>query len=179
MHIACLILVSGNNSLCECILWSVALASKSVCAVKHAYAVVLAMLVTPAFLFTQRLKVDVVGPHQSTRQWYHPHFSDMNACQLHNASPVCRTLRRSRHHCRLCGQIFCHACSDSFLLLPPRFQQPHPQRTCTACAVLLEPLQPFLAGVSCDLRCAAFLCSWLLGDYWPFVLLGSPQRCNM
>lgn len=31
-------------------------------------------------------------------------------------------------------------------MLPPKFQLKEPQRVCTTCAQLLEPLQPFLAG---------------------------------
>lgn len=61
-------------------------------------------------------------------------------------------LARPRHHCRLCGQLFCHGCASRRLLLPPRFQQAAPQRVCAACAALLDPLQAFLAGVR---RCAA------------------------
>jgi hypothetical protein len=26
-----------------------------------------------------------------------------------------------RHHCRLCGLIFCHNCSSRKLLLPPKY----------------------------------------------------------
>ena len=59
----------------------------------------------------------------------------------------CRALRRTRHHCRLCGGIFCHVCTATYLLLPPKFQQSRPQRCCKQCASLLEPLQPLLAGV--------------------------------
>ena len=58
----------------------------------------------------------------------------------------CRALRRSRHHCRLCGGIFCAACTSKALLLPPKFQEKQPKRLCDPCAELLEPLHPFLAG---------------------------------
>lgn len=32
------------------------------------------------------------------------------------------------------------------LLLPPKFQQPEPQRVCATCRELLLPIQPLLAG---------------------------------
>ncbi|EIE18388.1 DUF500-domain-containing protein [Coccomyxa subellipsoidea C-169] len=57
-----------------------------------------------------------------------------------------RPLARTRHHCRLCGSIFCGACSAGKLLLPPKFREASPQRVCVNCAALLTPLQPFLAG---------------------------------
>lgn len=57
-----------------------------------------------------------------------------------------RPLARTRHHCRLCGGIFCGACSCGKLLLPPKFREASPQRVCVNCAALLTPLQPFLAG---------------------------------
>ena len=47
-----------------------------------------------------------------------------------------------KHHCRLCGRIFCDACSDNYTLLPfKEFQSRDPQRTCRPCFVLLRPLQ--------------------------------------
>lgn len=64
-------------------------------------------------------------------------------CWMHHC---CRSLRRTRHHCRLCGGIFCAPCSVPRMLLPPKFQESTPQRVCTNCAALLLPLQPFLAG---------------------------------
>ena len=70
----------------------------------------------------------------------------LSSCLLTQAFLSFRALRRSRHHCRLCGGIFCAACSSKALLLPPKFQKSEPQRLCDPCAVLLEPLQPFLAG---------------------------------
>ena len=62
-----------------------------------------------------------------------------------------RSLRRTRHHCRLCGGIFCAPCSARRMLLPPKFQEGTPQRVCTNCAALLLPLQPFLAGARSQL----------------------------
>ncbi|KAG1674919.1 hypothetical protein FOA52_014712 [Chlamydomonas sp. UWO 241] len=57
-----------------------------------------------------------------------------------------RAITRLKHHCRMCGKIFCHACCHKRLLLPPKFPTREPQRTCELCSSLLLPLQPFLAG---------------------------------
>jgi hypothetical protein len=34
-----------------------------------------------------------------------------------------KPLLRLRHHCRLCGKLFCNSCSNKQLLLPPRFKE--------------------------------------------------------
>eukprot|EP00882_Tetradesmus_deserticola_P026988 GHRQ01029819.1.p1 GENE.GHRQ01029819.1~~GHRQ01029819.1.p1 ORF type:complete len:197 (+),score=53.85 GHRQ01029819.1:181-771(+) len=52
-------------------------------------------------------------------QWLPDSYaSHCGACQL----PF-KPLLRLRHHCRLCGKLFCHACSSKQLLLPPRFKE--------------------------------------------------------
>ena len=51
-----------------------------------------------------------------------------------------------RHHCRACGQIFCHACSDKRVLLEKEYKYKDPQRVCTWCYERLAPLQARLAG---------------------------------
>lgn len=71
---------------------------------------------------------------------------DSHAQTCGNCQQPFIALRRSRHHCRLCGGIFCAACTSKALLLPPKFQEKQPKRLCDPCAELLEPLQPFLAG---------------------------------
>ena len=55
---------------------------------------------------------------------------------------------RLRHHCRLCGLIFCHQCSQEKVLLPPKFGYREPQRVCDRCFEVLRPaeLQNALAG---------------------------------
>ncbi|CAL8465716.1 g5252 [Coccomyxa elongata] len=71
---------------------------------------------------------------------------DSHATSCNRCRAGFRPLARTRHHCRLCGGIFCGACSTGKLLLPPKFRLTSPQRVCTNCAALLLPLQPFLAG---------------------------------
>lgn len=39
-----------------------------------------------------------------------------------------------QHHCRNCGEIFCHACSDNSVPLPSSAK---PVRVCDECNVLL------------------------------------------
>lgn len=51
-----------------------------------------------------------------------------------------------RHHCRSCGQIFCHACSEHRLLLEKEYKLMNPQRVCQWCYERLSPLQARLAG---------------------------------
>jgi hypothetical protein len=52
-------------------------------------------------------------------QWLPDSFaSNCGACQL----PF-KPLLRLRHHCRMCGKIFCHPCCKKLLLLPPRFKE--------------------------------------------------------
>eukprot|EP01025_Chloroclados_australasicus_P039009 TRINITY_DN4026_c0_g1_i1.p1 TRINITY_DN4026_c0_g1~~TRINITY_DN4026_c0_g1_i1.p1 ORF type:complete len:505 (-),score=55.99 TRINITY_DN4026_c0_g1_i1:1209-2723(-) len=52
---------------------------------------------------------------------------------------------RGRHHCRLCGWIFCSSCCHKRMLLPPKFGLTEPQRTCQLCAGVLQPIQGQLA----------------------------------
>eukprot|EP00884_Botryococcus_braunii_P004777 jgi/Botrbrau1/142/Bobra.0022s0127.1 len=73
--------------------------------------------------------------------------------QADSCSPHCTRCRASfgplrswRHHCRLCGNLFCHNCCKRRLLLPRSFQMSRPQRVCYDCAILLEPRQDLLAG---------------------------------
>lgn len=82
-------------------------------------------------------------------------------------------LRRLRHHCRLCGRIYCAACCGARLLLPPRFRASEPQRVCEMCEGLLAPLQGFLVGAAAasvqppvhDALDSVSLRSWLNAPY--------------
>eukprot|EP00250_Pteridium_aquilinum_P001509 c11704_g1_i1 orf=189-1922(-) len=55
-----------------------------------------------------------------------------------------QALIRGRHHCRLCGGIFCRACSNGKCLMPIKFREKEPQRVCDSCYEKLEPVQDFL-----------------------------------
>lgn len=70
-----------------------------------------------------------------------------------------------RHHCRQCGQIFCHRCCNSRALLQPgsgtspedrvaahpvwgrgETDKRKPQKVCGQCFTLLLPMQPYLTA---------------------------------
>ncbi|GIL55177.1 hypothetical protein Vafri_10769 [Volvox africanus] len=57
-----------------------------------------------------------------------------------------RPFTRLRHHCRLCGKIFCSACCFKKALLPPKYGVRTPQRVCELCSSVLAPHQQLLAG---------------------------------
>lgn len=88
---------------------------------------------------------------------------------------------RLRHHCRLCGKLFCHACCCKKLLLPPKYRQQEPQRVCEMCSTLLWPLQPLLAGTQAaaaqqpvhDAIDSVALRSWLVSHHsrWQTVFI--------
>uniref|UniRef100_A0A7S3PHE7 FYVE-type domain-containing protein n=2 Tax=Aplanochytrium stocchinoi TaxID=215587 RepID=A0A7S3PHE7_9STRA len=50
---------------------------------------------------------------------------------------------RRRHHCRYCGNVFCHYCMV-FKLLPLEFGLENEQRVCKNCSITLQPLQEYL-----------------------------------
>ena len=77
------------------------------------------------------------------------------------------TMSTRRHHCRQCGELFCHRCCNSKALLQPgsgtppearlvahyfygtsETHQDKPQKVCGKCFELLLPMQPFLAATS-------------------------------
>lgn len=54
------------------------------------------------------------------------------------------SLTRRKHHCRNCGEIFCHSCSEQVIPLPT--DQNHlgkPVRVCDRCWELLSDKQSF------------------------------------
>lgn len=56
-----------------------------------------------------------------------------------------RPVTVGRHHCRFCGGLFCRRCSSGRSLLPVKFRERDPQRTCDTCFERLEPIQRTLA----------------------------------
>ncbi|KAF8059433.1 Sh3yl1 [Scenedesmus sp. PABB004] len=110
------------------------------------------------------------GPQRDVLRLEPPQWlPDSYASHCGNCMQPFKPLMRLRHHCRLCGRLFCHACSARQLLLPPRFKERDPQRVCDMCAGLLEPLQAFLVGAAAasvqppvhDALDAVSLRSWL------------------
>eukprot|EP00249_Psilotum_nudum_P021057 c27953_g1_i1 orf=572-2269(+) len=60
-----------------------------------------------------------------------------------------------RHHCRLCGGIFCGTCSTGRSLLPVKFRKRTPKRVCDSCWGRLGPVQGILLEqVSCAAQLA-------------------------
>ncbi|KAJ1633643.1 hypothetical protein T492DRAFT_979863 [Pavlovales sp. CCMP2436] len=51
------------------------------------------------------------------------------------------TLIVRRHHCRMCGRIYCADCCSNFSLLPRQFNRAEPQRCCCRCFEVLLPMQ--------------------------------------
>lgn len=56
-----------------------------------------------------------------------------------------RPVTVGRHHCRFCGGLFCRRCSSGRSLLPVKYRERDPQRTCDTCFERLEPIQRTLA----------------------------------
>ncbi|CAK4465087.1 unnamed protein product [Aphanomyces euteiches] len=78
-----------------------------------------------------------------------------SAPSLYTNQPVCDIcstpfdMMNRRHHCRKCGKSACQSCSPAHMLIPPGHQHAQakgydpavPQRVCTLCAPVLQPLQ--------------------------------------
>ena len=70
---------------------------------------------------------------------------DSESCNCHSCSKLFDWITRRRHHCRHCGKLYCHDCSNNFLLLPQQFGERNPQRVCKLCTNLLLPSQDTLS----------------------------------
>ena len=70
-----------------------------------------------------------------------PPWIDDNAVDDCEACRVEFDMFNRRHHCRVCGHIFCAACSSNRLLLPENFDTLAPERVCDLCVALVRPLQ--------------------------------------
>eukprot|EP00198_Chlamydomonas_reinhardtii_P009829 XP_001699166.1 predicted protein [Chlamydomonas reinhardtii] len=71
---------------------------------------------------------------------------DSHAAECLSCHLPFRAFTRLRHHCRLCGKIFCSACCHKRALLPPKYGVRTPQRVCELCWSVLTPHQQLLAG---------------------------------
>lgn len=78
---------------------------------------------------TQRDVLEMEPP-----QW----LPDSYASQCWGCNQAFKPLLRLRHHCRLCGKLFCHNCSMKQLLMPPRFKERWVRRPCSATGVCFD-----------------------------------------
>jgi FYVE zinc finger len=59
--------------------------------------------------------------YESILSWVPPQWlPDSCATVCKGCSQPFKPVVRLRHHCRLCGQVFCHQCSQHKVLLPPK-----------------------------------------------------------
>ena len=61
-----------------------------------------------------------------------PPWTDDAECTCCSGCSTCFNFFKRRHHCRLCGKIFCSTCASNFVPLP-RYGLLSPVRVCTAC----------------------------------------------
>ncbi|GAX77119.1 hypothetical protein CEUSTIGMA_g4565.t1 [Chlamydomonas eustigma] len=86
-------------------------------------------------------------PHQDILSMEPPHWlPDSYAMACGGCHLQFIPFRRLKHHCRMCGKIFCNSCCHKRLLLPPKYMHREPQRVCELCSSMLKPLQSFLAS---------------------------------
>ncbi|EGC34615.1 hypothetical protein DICPUDRAFT_79620 [Dictyostelium purpureum] len=67
---------------------------------------------------------------------------DQSALQC-NGCQAQFTLIRRRHHCRMCGSIFCDSCSSFYSILPAEYGYSGPQRLCRVCNNAFEQKKQF------------------------------------
>jgi len=58
---------------------------------------------------------------------------DSKATNCYNCNAEFGMVFTRRHHCRGCGNVFCHYCSNLWLQLGPGFGYAEPQRVCESC----------------------------------------------
>lgn len=57
-------------------------------------------------------------------------------CQVNIPDPLCPL--SLQHHCRMCGKIFCHNCSNNFVMTPRSSRK---ERVCGSCLMNSSSLQ--------------------------------------
>jgi hypothetical protein len=73
-------------------------------------------------------------------EWNRRHWaSDTEGAECETCHRTFSTFVR-RHHCRACGQLYCHRCSNYRMLLP-KLGYGEPQRVCYRCSVACESLE--------------------------------------
>jgi hypothetical protein len=66
--------------------------------------------------------------YESILSWVPPQWMpDSCARECKGCCKPFKPLVRLRHHCRLCGLIFCHGCSSKRVLLPPKYASAAPK----------------------------------------------------
>lgn len=60
------------------------------------------------------------------------------------------TFWKRRHHCRLCGNVFCGDCTEKRAMMPDVFGTKDPQRVCEPCYAKVEPFQEQLAEANAN-----------------------------
>jgi hypothetical protein len=66
-------------------------------------------------------RAEPIHSYESILSWVPPQWMpDSCARECKSCCKPFKPLVRLRHHCRLCGLIFCHSCSSKKVLLPPK-----------------------------------------------------------
>lgn len=90
-------------------------------------------------------------------QW----MPDSSAFACMQCAAIFRPITCGRHHCRYCGGLFCRRCTSGRCLLPVKFRERDPQRTCDTCFEKLEPIQRNLTN---QVSNAAQVCAYGAGQ---------------